>query len=715
MKNSLKIFAELIEQQKTKLRSPKTTFLKEENSEVLAQIGAYNLSKALDMGLPVVHTAANIGKSVLPQSRDEEQHFLIGMAILYPLCKENYIDLQRASYQTKQEADRSKLFEAFYNSINKSKKQFGDWSPKMFVVVDTKKAKDFITELSASVDITVALSERAQLHTECPEEWDNFYHRDFGSLVANGNRRLRRFFDSKKCAKVLEAVNKLQSTPLRINEEVLETLIEEKRSLLSVLKDEEGDEAFASKYYELEMIITLAKDLVGKEVYSAIFLDFRGRVYYGAYHLNRCGSDYAKGLLVAAEPIELGADGWDQLTVAAVDYRDKNGESKLPFIDKLDIACDDLDEFIAIGRGCDDSWKAADCPTQFLGVCIDIAKAHDSGDEYSFKSAVFISKDASQSGPMLMGIATQDHKTMKFTNVLKSDRSYDLYKELGAEMLRLIDEAEAETAVGAFRDAEGDTLFDQVVWLHRNKKLLIRDAVLKFQEIFQDPTVLRKWAKYPTMLRGYAAEEWCIAEDLWNKFHKKNQWLTPVACKFLSDKFFQAYENVVPACFQVMEGFKKFAGIVHKQDDDVIMIGSYSGFPTIQSYYKSPVKDVRFKYKGKLIGFAVKLTSSKRDYHATLSGTPANTVHSWDKELLLMITNEFIGPLAVNHDAYFTPAGRVTELNRVLRECTYRLGTEYNLLEDSIIRYNLEPNDLGITVNEVDEEFCPQCNEFCYA
>ena len=715
---TMQIYADLISAQDRLMRLNSAPQLREIDPLQRAQTASYYLGLALNQGVSRNKTCCSIARILMPEIKDDKEQFLIGWNTLYPLCKENYLTMERDSkFQKTEAALRSKIFKAYYDSLNdKKKEQFGDWSPQMYVVPDTKRANLFIDELINSVSLADALSDKSQLWNEKPEDWTGLYHPLFGCLVSNPNRKMKRFFNSKKCERVLRAVNKLQGTGLRINAEVLARLKAEKRNILKELKESlVNEDSYMSKYYELERIISLAEEHVDKLVYSPVFLDFRGRCYFGAAYLNRSSCDYAKGLLTASEGVELGDAGWDNLIIGAVDYRDQNGEAKLSKADKLVIAERDLDEFIAVGNG-DNSWLQADEPTQYLGVCIDIANAYAMGNDFDqFKSAVFLSRDASQSGSMLMGIATQDPKTMKYTNVLKSDVRYDLYTELGGIMLELLKQYNVEPSDKPFEEPVSDKVFDQVLALHRNKKHLLIDAKNRFLELFKDNVVLRKWAKYPTMLAGFNAQEWCIAEDLWNKLHEKYDWLTPVHCKLIADLFYKSYEIVVPACFSVMNGLSRFGTMVHKMDEDVLMFGSYSGFPFMQNYYKSTELKFIVKFKGKQMKVVLRTETKKRDYHSTKSSTPANTVHSWDKELLFMFVNRFEHVCSVNHDAFFAVAAHIDRLGEVLREATWELGTKYDLLGDSLSRYNLQPSDLDIVKRQLDSEFCPQCNEYCYS
>ena len=120
-----------------------------------------------------------------------------------------------------------------------------------------------------------------------------------------------------------------------------------------------------------------------------------------------------------------------------------------------------------------------------------------------------------------------------------------------------------------------------------------------------------------------------------------------------------------------MEGLKKLGGEVHKLKTDLLVHASYSNFPFMQNYYRKDYVDVEIYGKspknngGKTekITLSVAVETDKRNYHKTKSGTPANSIHSIDSDLLKMVVNHFPHPMATNHDAFFATPSRIGELD----------------------------------------------------
>lgn len=716
----------MIEETDRHLKSDEAEIIKSLDAATRANVGAHFLNEALNNGVPVAATSCNIARKLWPEVKDREAQLTIGWSVLRPLVMAGIIDRERESARSVKGSStaRANLFKQWQDSKQNSKKS-GDWTSVMFKTSESKKAQDFLWKLFTEYDAPLAEEDRNKIYNHKPQEWTSLYHNDtkndisFGKLITRANKKVGEHFHGRKIKPVLDAVNKLQSTTFFINESVLERLEMDSKAIVeSILESAETNESGKSKKYEFTQVISKARENVGKEVYSSIYLDTRGRTYYGANYLNRSGNDYAKAVLMV-QPEEIGIEGWDALLIAAVDFRAKEAQDKLSREQKLEIANNDLEEFLAVANGGD--YMEANEKAQYLAVCIDIRNADNMGSDFTkYKSGTLLSRDASQSGPMLMGIATQDANTMKYTNVMESKDRYDLYEALGADMLNLLHNLETVEYDGSLEGVGIDTVNDVYTHADMLKAKSKRDFVKYFAE---NPTMVRKWSKYPLMLFGYSAEQWCIANDLWDKFQHKVEWLTPVHTKFLADLYYDAAKTTIPAVYQFMEGLKELGRLVHARKEDVLVHAAYSNFPFMQNYFKKETVKVQLMGKrpadneGKKDKFTLclQVETENRNYHKTRSGTPANSVHSIDSDLLKMVVNKFPHDMATNHDAFFATPARIGELDVVLRECTLSLGTEYDLLGNITKNYNLTPEDLGIKINPIHPQFNPMNNEYCYS
>jgi hypothetical protein len=724
---ALEKYSELIEKSDNRLQNVYKDIILSYSGMERASMGSYELREALSNMIPVSRMLINLGKKVLLGFDEKPENagvvMTVGWSIIRPLVSEGYLSLQRQSQFMLTESDvKANAFKS-YESFKRSSKKKGDWTTYMFT--DGTKEPGFLDDLGNEVGIAM-IDEKGKIQKNKPLEWEGYDHVDYGTISSRPSKRAKQLFNSKTGANTLKAINKLQGTAFFINNNLLDRLINEKKEVEAYIREKsETLQSGSSKIYSFRRMIDLAIEHRDGELYSAVNQDFRGRMYYTANYLNRSSSDWAKGLL-GVEPEAIGVNGYNNLLVAAVDFRDKGVEAKMSRADKLAIADNDVDEFIAIANGAnfltytDDKGNIKNVgePAQFLAVCCDIRNADQMGSNYAeYKSGVLLSRDASQSGPMLMGIATQDEMAMKYTNVLQDDKPHDLYTYMGGCMLDSMKKIDVEDIVDI--DPMPDTLFERNLWCSKNDKQLRARAKRDFLNLFStEPSSLRSWAKYPLMLFGYSAREYCIANDLYNKMYTKHDWLTSVHVIFIAELFYEACKQAIPEVHKFMEGMQTFGKLVKDQDKDVEVISAYSGFPFVQQYRKFDSRQKRLFWTDKEsmdVQLRYRIKTDVKDTNRIKSGTPANLVHSIDSDLLKMVVNEFDGPIATNHDAFFTTAARVSDLDVVLRECTYKMGTEYNLVENAISPYGITVEDLGITIKEINPNFNPMANEFCYS
>jgi len=723
---ALEKYSELIEISDKNVRNDYKEFIFYYSGMERAKLGSYYLREALSKMTPVGRVLINLGSRMIErfdvQVKDAGEVMAIGWTVIRPLVNEGYLKIERQSQFVKTAVDvKANAFKS-YETFKRSSKKKGDWTTCMFA--DGLKDPGFLDDLGNQIDSDL-MDEKGRIQKYMPLEWEGYDHPDYGTISSRPSRRAKELFNRRTGANTLKAINKLQSTPFVINTNVLDRLLSEKADVESHIRStSETPQSGNSKVFSFRKMINLAIEHKDGELYSAVNQDFRGRMYYTANYLNRSSSDWAKGLL-GVEPEEIGDLGYDNLLVAAIDFRDKGTEAKMSRADKLALAETQVDDFISIAEGADfltyvdDDGKEKNVgePAQFYAVCCDIKGAMDMGMDFDkYKSGVLLSRDASQSGPMLMGIATQDEMAMKYTNVLKDTKSHDLYTYMGGWMLKEMENTKVEDIV-EIDPRPSDSQFDLNLWCTKNDKQLRARAKRDFLNLFDtDASALRKWAKYPLMLFGYSAREYCIANDLYEKNYTKYEWLTPVHVIFIAELFYKACKKAIPEVHKFMQGMQTFGKLVKHQDKDVEVISAYGGWPFVQQYRVFESDQKKLKWKGKNeVQLRFRIKTDVKDTNRIKSGTPANLVHSIDSDLLKMVVNEFDGPIATNHDAFFTTAARVSDLDVVLRECTYRMGTEYDLVGNAISKYGISVEDLNIEVKEINPKFNPMENEFCYS
>ena len=763
MNKEFKLFEELLAKQIRLSRSEDLQFLKELDVEDLAQRAIYFIKDGIEKQLPVSTICCAIGVSVDSKAGDVEQ-FKIGYLLSYPLVKSDKLSFDN-QYQRQAKNERAKLFTQYKQLKSNQSFKKKDMA-KVIRVLDS----EFISNLFLNVPLIENIKPEASVQIDMPEDWTGYHHPKFGKFINHCNPAVKSMLNPQYCPKVFDVVNKLQKVELAINDEVLWTVIHHEKALYKIQEDDankiytlNGDEltkeSLSGKKTEISRTIEEALKVQDTPFYIVVKPEFRGRLNYCSSYLNPSGSDLAKGIIKSAVGKRLGQRGWNALLTSAANHWGGGASvasDKLPREAKIDLMEDMLDDIVECGSNPRKHtlWMKADKPVQFLAHAIDIAKAVNSGNEWDYVSDIFCGQDASTSGPMIMGLSTQDYNTMLLTNNIVGKDRNDIYLAVGKrvreKLLKMQDE------LGSLNDLEGSDsleLFEQALFLKRNEEAVIESSVGLFLELFGEDKILRKWVKRPVMIVGYSAEEWCIAEALWDDFHAGCPWLTPPACKFLADLIYASYGEILPACMQVMEGLKKFSTWVHDSEEHFFINSVWDNFPFMQNYLKMETVDVKVSDKNKDNGkswYSIQFQTDKLDYHASKSGLAPNKIHNGDSVLLRRVVYYFEGPMVVNHDGFYCLAADFDEMGYLLRETTDLMADQYNILNNLINQYSdlvveekireervaksganegkkyfvykktgnlIEPTleNLGIKMNDRHKDFAPKLCEFNYA
>ena len=635
--------------------------------------------------------ADNIGGKNL----DATTKFRLGYSIIYPLIKKNKISSDN-KYDAIEKNDRSKLFSK-YHYLKSGSKGKSKVANKVIRVVDEAFIDDLLTY---GKDIS-KIKPEAAIFTTPPEDWDGFYNNDLGDLINHCNRKVRRMFRRDKHQKLWTVLNKLQHNGMDVNSPVLRAVLAKEDDLYGYSINDEAreyiykDENVSKKSLEgklrmNDLIINNAIQAEGRTFYSGVKPESRGRLNYCLPGLNPSGPDLGKGLIRHPEGKVLGVKGWNALCISTINHF---GDDKLSKDAKLDKFWDIYEDIMLIGENPikNDAWMKWDNPVQGLAHCIEIYNAVMSGDEYGFVSKIYTGADASSSGPMLMGLSAQDYETMLCTNNIKGQDRQDIYLKVGFVVKRILNSV-LDLPNEALGEPEMDNLFQEALWLVRNERDVIGNSLVIFNKLIEDDKVLRSWMKTPVMIIGYSAEEWCIAEAIWDEFYAKMPWLTPPFCKYLADVIYESYGKALPSCIQFMEGSKKLAGWIHSTDKHLLVNTQWDHFPLMHNYFVKESVDVTVPDKNNKSGqatYVVENHTNKLSYSDSVSGIGANLIHGCGDAVLLRKTvYDLDFPMLVNHDGFYCLAADYDEMVETLQINTELMATEYNLITNLMDQYS---------------------------
>ena len=292
--------------------------------------------------------------------------------------------------------------------------------------------------------------------------------------------------------KVYKAVNDLQNTKWRVNEEVLSVLQEvvtrglelavpssecgpmphnpfEGREDLEDLKGEDLKNAVTREEYDsfitwkrskrewhddersrVSNVIDLARTMKiaanytsYDELYFVYSLDFRGRVYARASGLSPQGRDLQKGLLRFARVRKLGDNGHYWLKIHGANLF---GYDKLTFDERL-AKVEDKDFSEMVHRIADEplsnrDWVGADKPWQFLSWCMEysdyLRHVEDGNDSRDYESFIACAQDGSCSGIQHYSAMLRDEVGGRAVNLIDSEEPQDIYNDVKEEVMKFI-------------------------------------------------------------------------------------------------------------------------------------------------------------------------------------------------------------------------------------------------------------------------------------
>ena len=275
---------------------------------------------------------------------------------------------------------------------------------------------------------------------------------------------------------VVQAVNRIQKTPWRINARVLDVLQQAwDTEVLQVLpvapplplppqvpedqwsrmsKAEKGtvtherarvyDHNFKleSRRALLKRQITAAKELRNEpEIYFPHNLDFRGRVYPLPQDLHPQTDDAGKGLLIFAHGKPLGPDGLEWMTYHTAncygldkETRDQQAAWVVEHLDDISlVATDPLGAGIAFWAGASDKW-------QFLAAAIELDEATKLEQPAEYVCALPVHVDGSCNGLQHLSAMGLDPAGAHATNLTSDPVRQDIYQIVADKVVKKIEE-----------------------------------------------------------------------------------------------------------------------------------------------------------------------------------------------------------------------------------------------------------------------------------
>ncbi|KAI9168131.1 DNA-directed RNA polymerase [Blastocladiella emersonii ATCC 22665] len=418
--------------------------------------------------------------------------------------------------------------------------------------------------------------------------------------------------------------------------------------------------------------VEVARTFLGQEMYFPHNMDFRGRAYPMPVHLNHMSSDLCRGLMTFAEAKPLGERGWFWLKVHMASL---HGYDKQSFaareawvMDNLDNILDAADHPLTGKRW----WLKADEPWQCLATCIEIARAHRSGDPTTYKCALPIHQDGTCNGLQHYAALGGDLMGAQQVNLVRGDRPADVYTAVANQVAALV-----------AKDAEKGNKYAQMINGRITRKIVKQTVMTNVygvtfvgarQQIQNRLNELKEFSDDDVyQLAAYIAKK--VFLSIGKIFHgaqKIQDWLNDVA-RLVSKSIPRVYADKSPASMTS------------------VVWTTPLGLTCVQPYRK----EVRTQVKTILqtINLADPNNPAPVNVMKQRSAFPPNFIHSLDASHMMMtaIACHHRGlTFASVHDSYWTHACDVDTMNGIIRDEFVTLHSQPimdNLVKEFQLRY----------------------------
>lgn len=588
-----------------------------------------------------------------------------------------------------------------------------------------------------------------------PKPWDSVYDGGYYLEVKRPVRFVRTRFKTLKdvyedadLTNAFKAVNAIQSTPWRINTEVLDVakeilswkhipealdmptreaseppmrppeadFYEEAHTLWkkNCVRYYQQDNRRKSRRLRLEAILGLADKYKNEsDIYFPHNVDFRGRVYPVTI-LNPQGDDFMKSLLEFADGVELGEHG---ATWLAFHGANCYGLDKATIEERLAWVYTHEDLILSVANDPlnDLSWTSTDSPWMFLAFCFEWKKYLLEGK--SFKSHLPVAFDGSCSGIQHFSAMLRDSVGGKAVNLVPQDKVADIYKMVAEKVEELCK-----------KDLKEGTEDGDAEWVNPNTgeiRKYVKYGTKSLASDWLNYGITRKVTKRSVMTLAYGSKEYGFSEQVYEDTivpamdKNPNTFKSPVqASKYMAKLIWVAVQSVVVKAVEAMEWLQDLAGLLAKEKDMYgnalpVIWSSPCGFPVRQSYEKDNYSRLKTVLNGSIylrdgnnpVGdkCTVFMTyknnvHSKLDPRKQRNGIAPNFVHSMDASHLMLTvlkcTEKGLNSFQMIHDSFGTHAGNADVMYKTIREVFVDTYTKHNVLQElkETISVQLKPS-----------------------
>ena len=409
---------------------------------------------------------------------------------------------------------------------------------------------------------------------------------------------------------------------------------------------------------DVNLKLSVARQFNRRTIYFPFNLDFRGRAYPIPPHLNHIGNDLCRGLLTFEHQRRLGERGVRWLKIHTANLWG-HGKEKLPYEQRVQWCEEQLDRIreaasqpLPAGRSPLTSssawWLGAEKPFEFLASCSELHAALSSPSPADFLSSLPVHQDGSCNGLQHYAALGRDVEGGMAVNLTPSDRPQDVYTVVCNRVLeRVKEDARAGHALAHALDGK----------------------------------VTRKIVKQTVMTSVYGVTLIGARDQILARLNEATNidWPAPaeqsveLAALYLARTTLSSLYSAFSGARLIQDWLSLCANAMSSVQQPVSWLTPL-GLPVIQPYRRQQ------SYSVQTIMQAVSLAdhsdllpvSSQRQR----SAFPPNFIHSLDATHMLMTANRCQQAgltFTAVHDSYWTHAGDMDAMGRMLREEFVRL------------------------------------------
>ena len=473
-------------------------------------------------------------------------------------------------------------------------------------------------------------------------------------------------------APFVNALNKLQQTPWRLNTKLLGALEENIHNFLDL---EDTSTKAKSKSIEMKFVISKAHAIGKREFYQAVECDYRGRIYYTEPFLNFQGSDIAKGLFEFSYGKPMDDHGFRWLCIhtacsynqsyhideipnwVEVDYckhlqeegLDTISVDKMTLRDREQWTLQNLDWLHQLADG-QTFRMEAEKPVSFLGCCLELKGYADAvSNSVSYISHLPIPVDGSNNGWQHLAAMSKDKQAGDLVSLVPRQVQRDFYVQVAKRLIERMPE-----------------------W---------------FEERQMPMKSIRKGiAKRGSMTRAYSAGQRKIAENMFydckTEGYDKKYNISEEDCAVLARNLILAINDTCVGPLKTMKFLQKITDHILSQGEKELSWVTPSGFPVLYEVWRQRNLKIRGTIRGiGRISHQIKVPVLTKEgelvpcRRSFASGCSPNFVHSMDASHMARVIDSFTGDFGAIHDSYSTHA---SDVDRLLEHTKWQFAMMYN-------------------------------------